>query len=58
MADEDIDFGAAGLLDGLEGAEREERLALLRQLTSQGFRSRSCGATSRPGGSCSCSPTG
>jgi adenylate cyclase len=36
MAGEDIDFAAAGLLDGLEGAEREERLALLRQLTAQG----------------------
>ncbi|HUH81692.1 MAG TPA: adenylate cyclase regulatory domain-containing protein [Solirubrobacteraceae bacterium] len=36
MADQEIDFAAAGLLDGLEGAEREERLALLRQLAAQG----------------------
>ncbi|HET7197089.1 MAG TPA: adenylate cyclase regulatory domain-containing protein, partial [Burkholderiales bacterium] len=36
MAGEDIDFAAAGLLDGLEGAEREERLALLRQLAGEG----------------------
>ncbi|HTY96299.1 MAG TPA: adenylate cyclase regulatory domain-containing protein [Solirubrobacteraceae bacterium] len=36
MAGEEIDFAAEGLLDGLEGAEREERLALLRQLAGQG----------------------
>jgi len=36
MAGEDIDLAAAGLLDGLEGAEREERLALLRQLAGEG----------------------
>jgi len=36
MAGEDIDFAAEGLLDGLEGAEREERLALLRQLAGEG----------------------
>ena len=36
MAGEEIDFAAAGLLDGLEGADREERLALLRQLAAQG----------------------
>jgi len=36
MAPEDIDFAAEGLLDGLEGAEREERLALLRQLAGGG----------------------
>ena len=30
-------FEAAGLLDGLEGADREARLALLEQLTEQGF---------------------
>jgi len=31
-----IDFEAEGLLDGLEGAQREERLALLRQLEADG----------------------
>ncbi len=36
MAGQEIDFAAAGLLDGLEGADREERLALLRQLAAQG----------------------
>ena len=37
MADEEIDFAAAGLLDGLEGTDREDRLVLLRQLSSEGF---------------------
>ncbi len=36
MAGQEIDFAAEGLLDGLEGSEREERLALLRQLAAQG----------------------
>jgi adenylate cyclase len=36
MAGEEIDFAAAGLLDGLEGADREDRLALLRQLAGEG----------------------
>ena len=36
MADEDIDFAAEGLLDGLEGADREERLELLRELAAEG----------------------
>ncbi len=36
MADEDIDYAAEGLLDGLEGADREERLGLLRELAAQG----------------------
>src|SRR5579859_4536438 len=31
-----IDYGAEGLLDGLQGEERTERLALLEQLTSEG----------------------
>jgi adenylate cyclase len=31
-----IDFAAEGLLDGLEGGAREERLALLEQLTEEG----------------------
>ncbi len=33
---EAIDFAAEGLLDGLEGAARAERLALLEQLTGEG----------------------
>jgi len=32
----DIDFAAEGLLDDLEGAEREARLALLKQLSAEG----------------------
>ncbi len=36
MAGEEIDFAAAGLLNGLEGAEREGRLALLEELAAQG----------------------
>jgi adenylate cyclase len=36
MADQDIDFAAEGLLDGLEGADREERLELLRELAAEG----------------------
>ncbi len=30
-------FEAAGLLDGLEGRERDARLTLLRELTEEGF---------------------
>jgi len=37
MAGEQIDFEAAGLLDGLEGAPREERLALLEYLVQDGL---------------------
>ncbi len=33
---EDLDFDAAGLLDGLEGEHRAQRLALLRYLVDQG----------------------
>jgi adenylate cyclase len=36
MAGEEIDFAAAGLLDGLEGTDREDRLALLRELAREG----------------------
>jgi adenylate cyclase len=36
MSAEPIDFAAEGLLDGLEGQQREERLALLRQLANDG----------------------
>jgi adenylate cyclase len=36
MAREEIDFAAEGLLDGLEGEPRAERLALLEQLASDG----------------------
>jgi adenylate cyclase len=36
MSAERIDFAAEGLLDGLEGAQRSERLALLRQLADDG----------------------
>jgi adenylate cyclase len=36
MSAEPIDFAAEGLLDGLEGQQREERLALLRQLAENG----------------------
>src|SRR5260221_14141223 len=32
-----MDFAAEGLLDGLEGAEREARLQLLEQLSRDGF---------------------
>jgi adenylate cyclase len=32
-----MDFAAAGLLDGLEGHEREARIALLEQLVDEGF---------------------
>src|SRR3954468_15243181 len=32
----EIDFEAEGLLDGLEGRQREERLALLQQLAADG----------------------
>jgi adenylate cyclase len=37
MADEHIDFAAEGLLDGLEGAERSERMALLESFTAEGI---------------------
>jgi adenylate cyclase len=36
MSDAGIDFEAEGLLDGLEGQQRAERLALLRQLAADG----------------------
>jgi adenylate cyclase len=36
MSAEPIDFAAEGLLDGLEGAQRAERLALLAQLVADG----------------------
>ena len=36
MAGQQIDFAAEGLLDGLAGADREERLVLLRELAAQG----------------------
>ncbi len=36
MGDEQIDFAAEGLLDGLEGRQRSERLTLLRQLADDG----------------------
>ncbi|HEX5224358.1 MAG TPA: adenylate cyclase regulatory domain-containing protein, partial [Solirubrobacteraceae bacterium] len=36
MAEQRIDFEAEGLLDGLEGQQRSERLALLQQLHSDG----------------------
>src|SRR6478672_9058316 len=36
MSDEPIDFAAEGLLDGLEGEARSERLALLEQLADEG----------------------
>ncbi|MHB8234117.1 MAG: adenylate/guanylate cyclase domain-containing protein [Solirubrobacteraceae bacterium] len=36
MSAEPIDFAAEGLLDGLEGKQRDERLALLRQLADDG----------------------
>jgi len=36
MAGQEIDFAAEGLLDGLEGTDREERLGLLRELAAQG----------------------
>ncbi len=36
MAEERIDFEAEGLLDGLEGEQRTERLALLRELSAEG----------------------
>ncbi len=36
MAQGNIDFAAEGLLDGLEGAERAERTALLEQLAADG----------------------
>jgi adenylate cyclase len=36
MSGEPIDFAAEGLLDGLEGAPRDERLALLRRLNADG----------------------
>jgi adenylate cyclase len=36
MSAEPIDFAAEGLLDGLEGQQRSERLALLRQLAADG----------------------
>lgn len=36
MTGQPIDFRAQGLLDGLEGLEREERVALLEQLTAEG----------------------
>jgi adenylate cyclase len=37
MAAGQIDFEAEGLLDGLQGRQREERLALLRQLAAEGI---------------------
>ncbi len=36
MGDEQIDFAAEGLLDGLEGEQRAERLALLARLAGEG----------------------
>jgi adenylate cyclase len=36
MGDERIDFAAEGLLDGLDGAERAERLVLLERLAADG----------------------
>ena len=36
MADAEIDFETEGLLEGLEGRQRAERLALLRQLAAEG----------------------
>jgi adenylate cyclase len=36
MSAEQIDFAAEGLLDGLEGEQRSERLALLEQLAGEG----------------------
>jgi adenylate cyclase len=36
VSDERIDFDAEGLLDGLDGAERGDRLALLEQLAAEG----------------------
>lgn len=36
MSAEEIDYAAEGLLDGLEGEQRQERLALLRRLTEDG----------------------
>jgi adenylate cyclase len=36
VTEQQIDFAAEGLLDGLEGADREERLELLQRLASEG----------------------
>ncbi len=36
MSQEPIDFEAEGLLDGLQGQQREERIALLRSLVAEG----------------------
>jgi adenylate cyclase len=36
MGDEQIDFAAEGLLDGLDGSQRAERIALLAQLAADG----------------------
>jgi adenylate cyclase len=36
MPSEEIDFAAEGLLDGLDGEQREQRLALLEQLAAEG----------------------
>lgn len=36
MAPDQIDYAAEGLLDGLEGSHRDERLALLERLTADG----------------------
>ena len=36
MATEPIDFAAEGLLDGLQGKQREERLQLLEYLAAEG----------------------
>src|SRR5207244_2192820 len=36
MEAQQIDFDAEGLLDGLEGEQRRERLALLEQLAAEG----------------------
>ena len=54
MAQRGIDFQAEGLLDGLDGDQRGERLALLRQLESEGVPLREIRrARRRPGRSCS-----
>ncbi|HEX3452183.1 MAG TPA: adenylate cyclase regulatory domain-containing protein, partial [Solirubrobacteraceae bacterium] len=36
MGDSQIDFAAEGLLDGLEGKQRAERLVLLQELAAEG----------------------
>jgi hypothetical protein len=52
-----IDFAAEGLLDGLEGEERAERLALLEQLAAKACRSSELRRTTAPARSCSCRPS-